>query len=145
MRTPHWPVATQVFTTRAKILIKMKTVTGSPCPGLGSQSKDPTHTDTETVTRGSITKGKCRYKSKMRGTTGSVVVSTSACHFAGHDSIPGLGALSGVQTWLSTLEIVYLCVFRKRHLKPLVPSMIYLVSTVCQGKKKIPPVCTGNV
>ena len=43
---------------------------------------------------------------------GSVVVSTSACH-AG--SIPGPSAFLGVKTWLSTLEIVYLCVFRMRH------------------------------
>ena len=43
------------------------------------------------------------------------MVSTSACHAGSRDSIPGPGALLGVKTWLSTLEIVYLCVFRKRH------------------------------
>ena len=36
---------------------------------------------------------------------GSVVVSMSACHAAGRGSIPGPGALLGVKTWLSTLEI----------------------------------------
>ena len=47
---------------------------------------------------------------------GSVVVSTSACHAAGRGSLPGPGALVDcVKTWLSTLEIVYLCVFRIRH------------------------------
>ena len=37
---------------------------------------------------------------------GSVVISTSACHAAGRGSISGPGALLGVKTWLSTLEIV---------------------------------------
>ena len=46
---------------------------------------------------------------------GSAVVSTSACHAGGPGSRPGPGALLGVKTWLSTLEIVYLCVFRMRH------------------------------
>ena len=46
---------------------------------------------------------------------GSVVVSTSACHAGGRGSIPGPGALLGLKTWLSTLQIVYLCVFRLRH------------------------------
>ena len=47
---------------------------------------------------------------------GSVVVSTSACHAGGRGSLPGPGALVDcVKTWLSTLEIVYLCVFRMRH------------------------------
>ncbi len=46
-----------------------------------------------------------------------VVVSTSACHAAGRGSILGTRHVSllGVKTWLSTLEIVYLCVFRRRH------------------------------
>ena len=43
------------------------------------------------------------------------VVGTSAYHTADHGSIPGPRALLGVKTWLSTLEIVYLCVFRRRH------------------------------
>ena len=46
---------------------------------------------------------------------GSVVVGTSACHAGGRGSLPGTGALLGVITWLSTLEIVSLCVFRMRH------------------------------
>ena len=46
---------------------------------------------------------------------GSSVVSTSACHAGGPGSRPGPGTLLGVETWLSTLEIVYLCVFRMRH------------------------------
>ena len=37
----------------------------------------------------------------------SVVVITSACHAAGRGLLPGLSL--GVKTWLSTLEIVYLC------------------------------------
>ena len=32
-------------------------------------------------------------------------------------SLPEPGTLLGVKTWLSTLEIVYLCVFRRRHIK----------------------------
>ena len=46
---------------------------------------------------------------------GSAVVSTSPCHAGGPGSRPGPGTLLGVKTWLSTLEIVYLCVFRMRH------------------------------
>ena len=48
---------------------------------------------------------------------GSVVVSTSAWHAAGRwfDSQTRHVSLLGVKTWLSTLEIVYLCVFRRRH------------------------------
>ena len=85
------------------------TVTGSLCPGLWSQSKDPTHTDTEIVTRGSITKGKCRYKSKMCGSV-SVVVSTSAWHAADRGSIPGPGALLGVKKLaLYITDCVSLC------------------------------------
>ena len=45
----------------------------------------------------------------------SAVVSTSACHAGGPGSLLGPGTLLGVKTWLSTLEIVYLCVFRMRH------------------------------
>ena len=45
---------------------------------------------------------------------GSVVVSTSAWHEAGRGSPPGPGTLLGVNTWLSTLETVYICVFRMR-------------------------------
>ena len=36
----------------------------------------------------------------------------------------------GVETWLSTLEIVFICVFRMRHKKLLVPS----IRCLCQGK-----------
>ena len=50
-----------------------------------------------------------------RDAGGSVMVSSSACHAAGRGSLPGPGALLGVKTWLSTLEILYLCVFRMRH------------------------------
>ena len=48
---------------------------------------------------------------------GSVVVSTSAWHAAGRwfDSRTRHVSLLGVITWLSTLEIVYLRVFRRRH------------------------------
>ena len=52
---------------------------------------------------------------------GSVVVNTSAWHAAGRrfDSRTRYVSLLGVKTWLSTLEIVYLCVFlcvfRRRH------------------------------
>ena len=46
---------------------------------------------------------------------GSVVVSTSAFHAGGRGWLPGLGTVLGVNTWLSTLEIVYLCAFRMRH------------------------------
>ena len=51
------------------------------------------------------------------GRRGSVVVSTSAWHAAGQgfDSrIRHVSLLSG-KNWLSTLEIVYICVFRRRH------------------------------
>ena len=53
---------------------------------------------------------------------GSPVVRTLAYHAAGPNSMPGLRRprarrreLLGVKTWLSTLEIVNLCVFRMRH------------------------------
>ena len=46
---------------------------------------------------------------------GSAVVSTSACHAGGRGSLLGPGTLLDVKTWLSTLEIVYLRVFRMRH------------------------------
>ena len=48
---------------------------------------------------------------------GSVVVSTSAWHAAGQgfDSRTRHVSLLGVKTWLSTLEIVYPCVFRRRR------------------------------
>ena len=48
---------------------------------------------------------------------GSVVVNTSAWHAAGRrfDSRTRRVSLLGVKTWLSTLEIVYLCVFRRKH------------------------------
>ena len=46
---------------------------------------------------------------------GSAVVSTSACHAGGPGSRLVPGTLLGVKTCLSTLEIVYLCVFRMRH------------------------------
>ena len=49
---------------------------------------------------------------------GSAVVITSACHAGGPGSLPGRdgpGTLLGVKPWLSTLEIVYLCVFPMRH------------------------------
>ena len=46
---------------------------------------------------------------------GSVVVSTSTCHAADRGSIPGPVALLVVKIWLSTLYIVYFCVFRRRH------------------------------
>ena len=47
----------------------------------------------------------------------SVVVSTFAWHAAGRwfNSRTRHVSLLGVKTWLSTLEIVYLCVFRRRH------------------------------
>ena len=45
----------------------------------------------------------------------SAVVSTSACHAGGRGSLLGPGTLLDVKTWLSTLEIVYLCVFRMRQ------------------------------
>ena len=56
---------------------------------------------------------------------GSVVVSTSAWHAAGQgfDSRTRHVTLLGVKTWLSTLEIVYLCVFSEETLKAF-----YLVS-----------------
>ena len=41
---------------------------------------------------------------------GSAVVSTSACHAGGRGSLPGSGTLLGVKTWLSTLEIQWLCI-----------------------------------
>ena len=47
---------------------------------------------------------------------GSVVVSTPAYHAADRGSNPARTRRDiGVKTWLSTLEIVYLCVFRMRH------------------------------
>ena len=52
---------------------------------------------------------------RHRERRGSAVVSTSACHAGGRGSLPGPDTLLGVKTWLSTLEIVYLCVFRMRH------------------------------
>ena len=55
------------------------------------------------------------YLRNTRERRGSVVVSTSAYHTADRGSIPGPRALLGVKTWLSTIEIVYLCVFRRRH------------------------------
>ena len=51
----------------------------------------------------------------VRERRGSAVVSRSACHAGGRGSLPGPGTLLGVNTWLSTLEIVYLCVFWRRH------------------------------
>ena len=39
----------------------------------------------------------------------SVVDSMAACHAAGRGSLPGPGVLLGVETWFSTLDIVYLC------------------------------------
>ena len=56
----------------------------------------------------------CPYDTDGSGTH-SAVVSTSACHPGGRGSLPGPGTLLDVKTWLSTLEIVYLCVFRMRH------------------------------
>ena len=66
----------------------------------------------------------------------------AACHAGGRGSIPGPGTLVGVKTWHSTLELVYLCVFRKRHQKPLVPSIwcIWRMS----GEVK-DPTCRGLV
>ena len=47
---------------------------------------------------------------------GSVVVSTPAWHAAGRGSIPDRARyIMGVKPWLSTLEIVYHCVFRWGH------------------------------
>ena len=48
---------------------------------------------------------------------GSLMVSTSACHAGGRrfDSRTRHMTSLGVKTWLSTLEIVNLCVFRMRH------------------------------
>ena len=48
---------------------------------------------------------------------GSLMVSTTACHAGGRrfDSRTGNMTLLGVKTWLSTLEIVNLCVFRMIH------------------------------
>ena len=53
----------------------------------------------------------------------------SACHVAGRGSIPGPGALLGVNTWLSTLlEIdLYRCLSDKR-LKAVGSLYFYLVS-----------------
>ena len=46
----------------------------------------------------------------------SVVVSTPGWHTVDLGSIPGPACyILGVKTWLSTLEIVYLCVFRMIH------------------------------
>ena len=47
----------------------------------------------------------------------SVVVSKSAYYAVGRGSLPRPGALLllGVKTWICTLEIMYLCVFRMRH------------------------------
>ena len=44
---------------------------------------------------------------------GNAVVSTSACHAGSRGTLLRPGTLLGVKTWLSTLEIVYLCVFLK--------------------------------
>ena len=60
--------------------------------------------------KGVIRRGRC----EGRGSA-VPVVSTSACHAGGPGSRPGPGTSLGVKTWLSTLEIVYLCVFRTRH------------------------------
>ena len=58
---------------------------------------------------------------------GSVVVCTTAWHAGDLGSIPGHGMLYlGVKIWLSTLEAVYLCVFRSETLKAVGP--FYLVS-----------------
>ena len=48
---------------------------------------------------------------------GSLMVSTAACHTGGRrfDSRTRRMSLLGVKTWLSTLETVYVCVFRMRH------------------------------
>ena len=54
-----------------------------------------------------------------------VVVSTAACHAAGRGSLPGPGTLLGVKTWLSALEIVYLCL-SEETVKAVGP--FYLVS-----------------
>ena len=59
--------------------------------------------------------GACRSYFNTHERRGSVVVSMSACHAGNRGSLPGAGTLLGVKTWLSTVEIVYLCVFRMRH------------------------------
>ena len=58
---------------------------------------------------------------------GSVVVSTSAWHAAGRDSIPARTrhVILGVKTWLSTLETVSLCL-SEETLKAVL--LFYLVS-----------------
>ena len=59
-----------------------------------------------------------RYDENMRyGEERSVVVSTSACHATGQRSGFDFRTrrIIRLKTWLSTLEIVYLCVFRMRH------------------------------
>ena len=48
---------------------------------------------------------------------GSVVVSTPAWHAGGLGSILGLHVILYVETWLSTLQIVYLCGISDETLK----------------------------
>ena len=64
------------------------------------------------------------------------VVSTSACHAGGPGSRPGPGTLLGVKTWLSTLEIVYLCL-SDETLKAVGP--FYLVSMPGEVKDPTSP------
>ena len=52
------------------------------------------------------------YEGEMRG---SVVVSMPAWQSGDLGSIPGPRMYFGVKTWLSTLEIVCLCVFWMKH------------------------------
>ena len=61
------------------------------------------------------------------------MVSTSACHAADRGSLPEPGALVGVKTWLSTLQIVYLCL-SEETLKAV--GLFYLVSM--PGEVKVP-------
>ena len=62
---------------------------------------------------------------------GSVVVSTSACRSVFDPPDKQQCMLLGVNTWVSTQESVYLCIFRRRHTKPSVPSIwclsIYMI------------------
>ena len=69
------------------------------------------------------------------GRRGSVVVNTPAWHAGDLGLIPGpADYILGVKTWLSTLQIVYLCVSRMRQLKAVGP--FYLMSM--PGEVKYP-------
>ena len=69
------------------------------------------------TTNEEVKKKKNSIRSQTRERRSSVVVSTPPWHAIIRGAIPARTrhVILGVKTWLSTLETVYLCVFRMRH------------------------------